>query len=279
MTCRSTLRALDPYVDGELEASDSLHVEGHLDGCATCAERARFQRAMKRTLQAESRTERAPDSLRLRLERSAGSIRERERVRRPSWQSAIPWAAAAGISLMFGGGMRAFGTRAPADPSHDAVTAAAAHSFALDEFAAVHASPLPPEELDPVRVTSVFSPIVGVPVRPNQFVDEIFNQKSTPRPSFGGARLMRVHNEAAATLFYDFGGKRVTVFVFDPQRIRVRAAPYLAPRMVRMHGEDKMILIGRSKGYPLATFERDGIGYAVSADMTDHDVLAIAASL
>ena len=277
MTCRNTARALDAFVDGELEASDSLHVEGHLDGCPTCAERAAFQRLMKKEIQREARSERAPESLRERILRDAAKlhVREQERARRPSWRSAIPWMAAASIALMVGGGMRAFGTtpRTNVDSSHDPVSAAAAHSF-LDEFGAYHASPLPPEEMDPVRISSIFSPIVGVPVHPAVFTLEM-NEKPT---HFSGARLMRVHDQAAATLFYEVGGRRVTIFVFDPQRIHLRGTQ-MSPRYVRARGEDRVIFMGRAKGYPLAAFERDGVGYAVSSDMTDHDVLSIAASL
>src|SRR5262249_54803119 len=150
--------------------------------------------------------------------------REQERARRPSWRSAIPWAAAASIALMVGGGMRAFGTspRTNVDGSHDPVSAAAAHRFILDEFGAYHASPLPPEEMDPVRISSVFSPIVGVPVHTAVFGSDDVTQKPA---HFSGARLMRVHDQAAATLFYDVGGRRVTIFVFDPQRIRLRGTP------------------------------------------------------
>jgi mycothiol system anti-sigma-R factor len=278
MTCRTTARALDAFVDGELEASDSLHVEGHLDGCPTCAERAAFARAMKREIRREAHSERAPDALRARILRGAAGVRvrEQERARRPSWRSAIPWAVAASIALMVGGGMRAFGTHPQSTTvdNHDPVSAAAAHSFILDEFGAYHASPLPPEEMDPVRISSIFSPIVGVPVHPAVFGSEM-NEKPT---RFSGARLMRVHDQAAATLFYEVGGRRVTIFVFDPQRIRLRGN-MLSPRYVRAHGEDRVIFMGRAKGYPLAAFERDGVGYAVSSDMTDHDVLTIAASL
>jgi mycothiol system anti-sigma-R factor len=278
MTCRTTARALDAFVDGELEASDSLHIDGHLEGCPTCAERAAFQRIMKREIQREARSERAPDSLRARIMRDAAKVRvrEQERARRPSWRSAIPWAAAASIALMVGGGMRTFGTtpRTNVDSGHDPVSAAAAHSFILDEFGAYHASPLPPEEMDPVRISSVFSPIVGVPVHPTVFGAD-FDQKPT---RFSGARLMRVHDQAAATLFYDVGGRRVTIFVFDPQRIRLRGTQ-MSPRYVNARGEDRVIFMGRAKGYPLAAFERDGVGYAVSSDMPDHDVLSIAASL
>ncbi len=278
--CRSTQRALPPYVDGELEASDTLHVDGHLDGCLSCSERVAFSRSMKNALRTERKHTVAPDSLRARIQRSAERTRASEQVRRPSWQSAIPWAAAAAIAIGIGGGTHAFGSHDSGKGGGDSVNAAAAHSVMLDEFAGYHARPLPPEELDPVRVNSIFSPIVGVPVHPKNFAAALMEGQPTSMSKFGGGRLMRVHSEPAATLFYDVDGQRVTVFVFDPQRIRIRSACCLSSQVVRStHGENKTILVGRAKGYPLAAFERDGIGYAVSADMSEKDVIGIASNL
>jgi anti-sigma factor RsiW len=279
-------QVIEPYVDGELEASDQMHVECHLDSCATCTERVAFGRAIKRSVQATTREHTAPASLRARIAASTEALESsRERVRRPSWQSALPWAAAAAVAVGVGGGVRAFGDHDSAPQSRTAlrsdgvepIVAAAAQSIELDEFAGYHARPLPPEELDPIRVNSVFSPIVGVPVRPVGFAAALIEQKPT---TFSGGRLLRVHSEPAATLFYDVGGSRVTVFVFDPQRIHLRSACCLAPKVMRSHGGvEKLMLVGRAKGYPLAAFERDGIGYAVSADMSEHDVMQIASNL
>jgi anti-sigma factor (TIGR02949 family) len=287
MTCRNAARAIDPYVDGELEPSDQVHVECHLDSCPTCSARVALGRAMKRAVRSTTRELEAPASLRARIAASAEALEtSRARVRRPSWQSAIPWAAAAAIAIGIGGGVRAFGTpsetptqqtRGDLRGDQQPIAAAAAHSLMLDEFAGYHARPLPPEEIDPVRINSVFSPIVGVPVRPVGFAAALMEQKPT---TFSGGRLMRVHSEPAATLFYDVGGNRVTVFVFDPQRIHLRSACCLAPKMIRSHGGiEKVMLVGRAKGYPLAAFERDGVGYAVSADMSEHDVMQIASNL
>ncbi|MEO7096366.1 MAG: zf-HC2 domain-containing protein [Polyangiales bacterium] len=283
---RQAARAIEPYVDGELDASDQVHVECHLDSCPTCSEHVALGRAIKRDVRATTREHEAPASLRARLAISVEALEaSRERVRRPSWQSAVPWAAAAAVAIAVGGGVRAFGdreagpqTRSDVGADHASpIVAAAAQSLVLDEFAGYHARPLPPEELDPIRVNSVFSPIVGVPVRPVGFAAALMEEQPT---TFSGGRLMRVHSEPAATLFYDVGGNRVTVFVFDPQRIHLHSACCLAPRVIRSHGGiEKMILVGRAKGYPLAAFERDGIGYAVSADMSEHDVMQIASNL
>src|SRR5262249_3424908 len=144
----------------------------------------------------------------------------------------LPWAAAAAAAIAIGGGVR--GYRSPDGAGSLASTSAAARAQILEEFAVQHARPLPPEELDPARVTNVFSPIVGVPVRPIRLAD-VAMANDLYRFNFAGARLMSLRdNEPAATLFYEraAGNGRVTVFVYDPNRISVRSSCCLEPRVV-----------------------------------------------
>ena len=303
MICSEAGRAVQAYVDGELDASHILTVDQHLVGCASCTEQVALLRAMKRALRAEARADAAPDSLRARLARSARTLStevavapatpstrrpvsdfDRPRVA-PSWRSALPWAAAAALAIGIGGGMRVLGNGdGSGDPSRGAGrrslnASVATRTAGLDDFAEHlaehHARPLPPEEIDPARIGTVFSPIVGVPVRQLRL-------DTSPRQGayrFAGARLMSVHDEAAATLFYDVGGTRVTVFVFDPTRISIRSACCLTPRVVKVRDEERTVYVGRAKGYSLAVQEKDGVGYAVSADLGEADVMHLAAFL
>jgi len=276
-TCKELERALDAYVDGELDASHVLVIDAHLTSCAPCSERVALGHAVKRAIRVESRAEAIPASLRARIERSAAALRPVEPVRTPpSWRSALPWAAAAAVAVVAGGGMRSYRS-APASPT-DLATASFGTSRAqiLDDFAVQHARPLPPEELDPVRITKVFSPIVGVPVRPIHFADVPMKASW----SFAGARLMALRDEPTATLYYEnVGGTRVTVFVFDPNRISVRSSCCLAPRTIRKNGEDRTVLVGHAKGYSLAVAERDGVGYALSGDLGEPEMVNLASNL
>ncbi|GAC1352895.1 MAG: hypothetical protein NVSMB1_20420 [Polyangiales bacterium] len=301
MSCRDARRALDPYVDDELDPSHVLTLEQHLAGCHECTEQVALARSMKRAFRHLARAEVAPEALRARIVRSAEqappSLRDRimrsmvleksladatataARVPRhgaqaqpahgrPSWRSALPWAAAAAIAIGVGGGVRFAGDRG------NSVNASMTHTPMLDDFLENHAHPLPPEEIDPVRIANVFSPIVGVPVRPIRFAS---SHRGTYR--FAGARLMPVHDEAAATLFYDVGGTRVTVYIFDPQRISIHSSCCMVPKSMRVHDEEHTVYVGRHKGYALAVQETNGVGYAVSADLPEQDVMALAASL
>lgn len=294
--CREIERALDAYVDGELDASAVLTVDGHLAACAMCAERVAFGRSMKRALRAEAHAEAAPASLRARLLRSGEELAEPaptsaparravepsrrsnvvpiESARAPSWRSAVPWVAAAGVAFAIGGSMRNLRSNDNAANGGLATASfASARTQLLEEFAVQHARPLPPEEVDPARVTKVFSPIVGVPVRPVSFANLPMNDAW----SFAGARLMAYHDERAATLSYrNIGGARVTVVVYDPNRIEVRSACCLSPKTIRVRGEDRTVLVGHAKGYPLAVSENDGVGYAVSGDLKETELVNLA---
>ncbi len=278
-TCKELERALDAYVDGELDASHVLAIDAHLNTCATCSELVGLGRAVKRAIRAEAHAEVVPASVRARIERSAAALRPIEppvRTAPPTWRSAVPWAAAAAVAIA-AGGIRTYRSTNAAAPN-DLATAsfANARTQILDEFAVQHARPLPPEEVDPVRITKVFSPIVGVPVHPIRFADVPMKASW----SFAGARLMALRDEPTATLYYEnVGGSRVTVFVFDPNRISVRSSCCLAPRTIRKNGEERTVLVGHAKGYSLAVAERDGVGYALSGDLGEPEMVSLAANL
>lgn len=283
--CRELERALDAYVDGELDASHVLVVDTHLTACVPCSERVELHRAVKRSIRVDAQAEVVPASLRARFERSAAALRLPESVRvesmrtAPSWKSAMPWAAAAAVALMASAGVRSFRGMDAASVSPESPLSAATRAQILEDFAVTHARPLPPEERDPARITKIFSPIVGVPVRPVRFVE-------TPLQSpwsFAGGRLTALRDEPTATLYYENvagTGGRITVVVYDPSRISVRSASAccLAPRVVHVRGEDRTVLVGHAKGYSLAVAERDGVGYALSTDLAEPETVTLAAN-
>jgi mycothiol system anti-sigma-R factor len=277
--CRDTIRAIDAYVDGELAPSHVLDVEQHVAECSACLERVELARAMKRAVRGESLSMGAPASLRARIAISAASERAAEAEdarpsRAPSWRSALPWAAAAAVAIAVGGGVHAIGgQRGTAAAPKSELLASAASLNLIEDLAGPHAQPLPPEELDPVRIARVFSPIVGVPVRPVHL-----HQSRHGSFSFTGARLLNVQHEPAASLTYNAGDRRVTVVVFDPQRMP-KPSCCLSRRTINAGGEERTVFVGRAKGYALAVYERDGVGYAVSSDLGENEVLAMAADL
>ena len=75
--CDHIVAEVEAYLDGELTAERSGEVHAHVDGCATCADRAAFERRLREMLRGACGTCEFPpglvDRIRARLdEPSAG---------------------------------------------------------------------------------------------------------------------------------------------------------------------------------------------------------------
>ena len=68
MTCEEARRLLPAYADGELDLSQSLAFEKHLEGCPECATALRLHKGLSQAVRALP-YHRAPDTLRARLHR------------------------------------------------------------------------------------------------------------------------------------------------------------------------------------------------------------------
>ncbi|MFI5300702.1 MAG: anti-sigma factor family protein [Polyangiales bacterium] len=289
MNCAQVQRYVDAYADGEVEPSEAIRIETHLVECGLCAERVELSRAIKQGVRADAREHRAPASLRARIEASRAKLepraeRDRERPMRPSWQSAIPWLSAAAAAVAVGGGVQAVTERTGVGGR---MSQASIASIDVDDLARQHAHPLPAEEIDPERIRIRFSPIVGVPVHPVSFGKlDVANHLDGPPNflggsyQFAGARLVPLRDETTASLLYEGKGTRVTVFVYDPQRIHVQSSCCLERRVIRRGDIDKTIMFGRARnGYALAVSEGSGVGYAVSGDLAEPEMVSIASEL
>ena len=77
--CREVVRLLGAYLDGELDAAQTLEIEEHVSGCESCRERAILDRATRGSLKKAVKTG-APDGMRARM--AAAMMAEQPRVRR-----------------------------------------------------------------------------------------------------------------------------------------------------------------------------------------------------
>jgi anti-sigma factor RsiW len=128
----------------------------------------------------------------------------------------------------------------------------------IEDLVAHHASPQPPETTDP-RGLERFDRDVGVRVARPQF--ESFGAR------YLGARMRPVIGNQAAVLQYVLrNSHRVTVYVFDPQRVPMQAR-LLQPRDVGTHH----LFVGRLRGYSVAASAGNGVGYALASDLTDEE--------
>ena len=128
----------------------------------------------------------------------------------------------------------------------------------IEDLVAHHASPQPPETTDP-RGLERFDRDVGVRVARPQF--ESFGAR------YLGARMRPVIGNQAAVLQYVLrNSHRVTVYVFDPQRVPMQAR-LLQARDVGTHH----LFVGRLRGYSVAASAGNGVGYALASDLTDEE--------
>jgi hypothetical protein len=212
---------------------------------------------------------------------SAGQRRRVDRMRetrakRP-WRLtyAAPFAAAAGVAFAIS--MRqppttwqAASAEKAAAPSTEQVSlyntaGVTGLDGILDELVSLHAHPLPPEVTQPDDVHN-FDPFVGVPVEAPKLT------------SFGakwvGGRILPIRDSRAVMMQYSMaGGHRVTLYVFDPRRVRQESST-LQARMVR----NEPVLVGNVRGYNVATTERKGVGYALATDLDEPESMEMVAA-
>lgn len=289
-SCQPFRHLLGAYVDGQLEPETLLSIEAHLDTCSDCRERCAFQNAMRGSLKRAVRSETMQGGARARLAAALEAVRaeteaEREATTAPldlsrptdtaavvplasapqarpsglrslAMRSAVPLTAAAAMALIWGASAHGPFTHA-ALMTAGAVDAATSKEL-LDELVHEHSLPLPPERTDPKDLRE-FERYVGVPVRPR-----VFEKQQNAR--LVGGRVLPMHQERAAMLQYEVGSgadaKRVSVLIYDPRKIQVGSAD-LAPRTV---GTSE-VRVGRERGYSVAVTQRDGVGYALAADL------------
>jgi anti-sigma factor RsiW len=266
--CRDYAPLIGVFLDGELDAANTVKMDAHLSACETCAERLELTRAIRGSVRRTVKNA-APspgDAMRARMmkamlaEKSRGQSKPSSAGKSDrfsglmSWRTMVPLSSAAALALVWG----AVSNSAPS--SHASSASVARAGFAQDPLAdlvAEHSRPVP-LDADARNVGSL-SRYVGVPVR-------------APQLSRAGARLVggRVlsinNNERAAMLQYEVGQgadtQRVSVFIYDPRKIQV-GGPTLAPRAIGT----AQVRVGQSDGYSVAVTQHDGVGYALASDM------------
>jgi mycothiol system anti-sigma-R factor len=183
---------------------------------------------------------------------------------------ALPFAVAAGVAFAISA-RQAPSTLPSAvqakSPVVEASAVSAGAAMGLDglveDMVALHAQPLPPEvtQQDEVRK---FDPFVGVPVEAPKL--QTFGAK------WLGGRVLPLRDSRAAMLQYTIaGGHRVTVYVYDPRRVKSSESRTLQPRMVR----NAPVMVGNVRGYNVAATERKGVGYALATDLDEPESLEL----
>jgi anti-sigma factor RsiW len=281
--CHECARLVGAFLDGVLDAAKTLEVDEHLAGCETCRERVELERAVRGSLKkavsqvAMGDTARARMLAAMQAAKAGEPIPVRERTKSEadlekqkleasqskllSWRTMVPLASAAALALLW----NSVSQTAPqsADNGHqtDVMRAGFVAHDPLEDLVAQHSQqPLPPERTDPKDLRG-FEQYVGVPVHAPQY-------RSQNARLLGG-RVTTVHQQRAAMMQYRMGqgpdAPRVTVFIYDPQKIQVGRAEQLTPRAI---GTSE-VRGGRVNGYSVAVRGGvdGGVGYVIVSDL------------
>lgn len=258
---------VDPYIDGELPPEKMVEVEQLMLDSEECHEQVLFSQALKESMRHALADEEPSGAFEARLRGALRAEREREEAleahghgRALPWKYILPIAAAAGFTLVLG----ASGEHPQSNPSSSAQANLMSNTqptpitvdALVDELVSHHAAPPPGPEIVEPRLVETFEPQVGVPVHVPQGLHDYGAQ-------WLGGSVVPVRNQKAASFRYRLGGHRVTVYVYDSERVPVRYI--FKPKVVR----NTAVYLGSRRGYTIAAVERRGVGYAVATDLDE----------
>jgi anti-sigma factor RsiW len=263
---------MDAFLDGELPAEGVFEVEDHLATCGACAERERFETALRGSMKRATALDARPSAgFEARL---AGALRaERERILAPKSvlppsrsrrSAALPLvlAAAATFASVLIVNRRMGTTSSPSMEPAPAPAAPVAAAMmnpeqVLEELVDYHAKPPTTQEItEPTQLLDL-QPEVGVPVHAPSLKQY--------GASWVGATVVPMKNQHAAYLRYRISNHPVTVYVYDAHRVPLRGV--LEPMVVH----NLPVHVGERRGYTIAAREQHGIGYAVATDLNDEE--------
>jgi anti-sigma factor RsiW len=263
--CRRLRPYLEVFIDGELSPERMLEVEQHLVECRTCVEWVRLQRALQQSTRDVVREAAvASEAFRARVEAALAAERERAsagtpavRARMLPWRSIVPLAAAAAVALLWAASLNNAEPVA-GSPGQNSLTTSSAMTGEqlLDELVNHHANPPTPEVVEEALVRR-FEPRVGVPVRAPSL------RQFGAQWEGGSVVAIAPQRPYAASLRYNLGGHRVTVYVYDATRIPLCVT--LEPTVV----QNVPVYVGIRRGYSIAAAERHGVGYALASDLEE----------
>ncbi len=274
--CRSFLRVVESFIDGELAPAALIEGERHIADCTHCRERVLLGRALKGSVKAATR-EPLSSAAKARLRASM----QAELARSPAPTTTVPFGRVVAGTLV-ATGLAAAAAWAIAPRFSSRYDALAANDDVLGELVAEHVRPLPMDGTD-VQAVRNLEPYVGVPLRPH------FPQS---RARLVGARIVPFQKERAAIVRYELANapaspiahvsqafqvaaqeptRRVSVLVFDPRRIHLSAPT--TDLAERFGGAPVHVTLAH--GLPIAVTERNGVGYALSGDVDEQQALEL----
>ena len=271
--CCDLARSLSAFVDGELEPSQALEFQHHVDGCESCEARVRFARSSRSSVRNTVKSTKAPETFRVRVAAVVAQASESEAHADVmtssgllSWRVAGPLAAAAAFVLVWASvsKLQDRGADGMAASASSAANASIIPVDALvDTLVDQHANPLPPETSSPTEIAQ-FDRFIGVPVR------NVPERNLQGQGQLLGARMVPLQEQRAAMFQYVMGnGRRVSVYVYNPKKVRLGTSPVLRESVVR--NDSGPVYVGYVRGYSVAVTDRRGVGYAMASDLDENE--------
>lgn len=259
---------IDPYVDGELSPEKMVEVEQLMLDSEEFHEQVLLSQALKASLRDSRESDLPSADFEARIRGALAAERDREESlegrasgRALPWKYILPLAAAAGFTLVLGANGEHSDTKGATASTELKVMPTSVEPTSMgidalvDELVSHHAAPPEPEVTEPLLVET-FERRVGVPVHAPTGLKDYGAQ-------WVSGSVVPVRNQNAASFRYRLGAHRVTVYVYDSERVPVRYI--LKPRVVR----NTPVYMGSRRGYTIAAVERKGVGYAVATDLDE----------
>lgn len=253
MSCKLVRRHLGALVDGELDPATQIEFERHLEACSGCQEHLAFEGSLRQQTRDSLGGARAPEHLWGRALHRLDEIDEARaerssliEVRPLRWRQTWPIAAAAAAVLIVGA---VVGLPQGTDYQSAGM---------LQDVMNLHAQALPSDVQaePPQEVVRYFQGKTPFPVKPAKFEE--------PTMQFMGARYIKIGSMPAAALYYNHGGRRVTLLVSQSAEIvRNAQRTHVGGREVFYHDVGGNVVTIRQQG---------GVNYAFFGDI-DRSVL------
>lgn len=251
MDCAELARALDAYLDGELDAPERAEADAHLAACPACRAQADAEGQVRSAMRARLRTAfgvgtpagRAPVELRERIHEALAH------ERRPLWRRALSPLPIAALAACAAGVLVVIATNGGADPL-------------VEEAVRKHTRDLPLEvtaaSVGPDSVAHWFAGKLDFNAAPPQF------HRAEVR--LVGARLSHIQDRPAAYMRYDLPRGHLGLFILDdPERH--------FPDVVRMlHTGPAAVRLINARGYNVAVWRRNEIVYSLVSDLDEQDL-------
>jgi anti-sigma factor (TIGR02949 family) len=276
--CKPVVTLLDAYADGELSPDQVLGIEAHLAECHSCSSRLQLDHAVRKSVRratysaavpSDAFRERIMHSLRAETERTEAAEREAAAPRSAmlSWGNLAPLAAAAAFALIWKA-IPHESARVSPTPTPSGIQAASVEPFnvekLLDDIVERHLDRSAPAVTERALLEGM-EPEVGVPVRAPNLLQY--------GARWEGGSVVPLRNERAASLRYRVAGHRVTVYVFNSEKLPFNAR--FTKRVVR----NEPVYVTWKRGVSIAATDRRGVAYAVATDLSEEEGAEIVASL